>query len=1100
MPNPDEVSFGKIAVEMKYATTSQIEEAFEIQQKMALLGVYPKSLAEILMDRGILSQFLVRTIYKEQGTREGFPEVPGYEIVSKIGHGGMGTVYRAKQVNLDRTVAIKVLDPELAKDRNFVTRFLREARSVAQLNHENIIVGIDVGKTPREHFYFVMEYVEGNTVYEILKKEHHFEEARALEITQQIARALKHAADHNLVHRDIKPDNIMITKEGVAKLCDLGLAKSTRGKLRLTQAGSTHGTPHYMSPEQARGKEDIDIRSDIYSLGATLYHMLVGEVPFDGESAAVILLKHISEDVPSPRVQRPEIDENTCHVLERMMAKRRVDRYQAPDELVEDLERILVGENPKSRRLSPGASSILRIPSDLITAPPPSETFREEATEAMARSSLVGSGYVRPVAWLAGAVFLLAVFSGVIMGFRISLEERKATRGSEAGTANPQKTKGDQNGSFRTTIKEENWAKSHFHFAVDYEVTHPNDDEGILSRFLAIIQTYPWTQYAFEADRKIRDYLKENEKKVNQAFENIRQSVRSHLEGGRYSMAQEILNAELKRFQYLVKLKLGDRVPSLEKMRDLARDVVKQARMTCEQKFRDAERLEKGGAIPKAIQLMEAVKGAGLPDLAEKARTRIALLEDLLNKEEEKLRREEEKKALQRYFNFLARVGKELKERNHAEALKQCDEAMASEGLKRYRDRCAVMKSITVEAADIWKKAMSQLAKLAEAESKVVLDTRSGTVVEGWVGPVRKDGKIPVYHDPPRKVEKTTVNLMDLSCKEVLDQAGFAYKGRPLSPGDHRLRGVLFLAEGHLEDAAEALNKAVAGNSSVEGYWATLEDLRKARREAEADSIFTEANRARESGELKKARGGYTKLLEAFQGTHFMEQSGPEIRQFLVDVSQRLASRRNLHEILRGRIEKFKGGMTRVSYDFLGLPQMEDWEFTGDRDPDKMWEKLSLSGGGIRGAGNEGLRWKGRFSGQVEIEVRLRIDEDVRFVNFLRLEYPTRNFVFRLGLKGGYHQILFEPRGAGERKSVPLGNMTKSNLKPGESVKVKIAAGEWGILFIVGETQGPADIKLSDPVKGGGRFSLWADPVEVSYLIVQVDCHLDSAWVLGDNR
>ncbi|MHC4778539.1 MAG: protein kinase domain-containing protein, partial [Planctomycetota bacterium] len=476
MASPDDVSFGKIAVELKYCTTSQIEGAFEIQRKMALLGVYPKSLCEILMDQGVLSQYLVRQIYRTQGKREGFPSIPGYEVESKIGHGGMGTVYKAKQLNLDRAVAIKVLDPDLAKDRHFVDRFLREARSVAILNHENIIVGIDVGKTATEDYFFVMEYVEGHTVYEILKRERAIDEKRALEIALQIGRALKHAEDHNLVHRDIKPDNIMITEEEVAKLCDLGLAKSTRGKLRLTQAGSTHGTPHYMSPEQARGKEDIDIRSDIYSLGATLYHMLVGEVPFDGESAAVILLKHISEEVPSPRVSRPEIDETTCHILERMMAKKREDRYQTAQELIDDLDRVLAGESPASRRLSPGASSIMRIPSDLITAPDPSDDFREEPTEAMSRSHLTGSGFVQPFMALAGGVFLVVILAGLAMGLRNGAETAPPPEPEPRSNGN---TKLIHNNNSEAVSEEEKLAREHFSFAVAYEVEHPHDVEWI---------------------------------------------------------------------------------------------------------------------------------------------------------------------------------------------------------------------------------------------------------------------------------------------------------------------------------------------------------------------------------------------------------------------------------------------------------------------------------------------------------------------------------------------------------------------------------------------------------------------------------------------
>jgi serine/threonine-protein kinase len=170
MASQEDLAFGQIAVEKKFCTAAQVADCLEQQAKERELGVLPKSLAEMLMEAGHLSQYLVKEIYKLQGKQEGFPEIAGYVIEAKIGHGGMGTVYRAVQQSLERPVAIKVLASNLARDREFVSRFMREARSVAALNHENIIVGIDVGKSNGHHF-FAMEYVDGFTVHDMLRME-----------------------------------------------------------------------------------------------------------------------------------------------------------------------------------------------------------------------------------------------------------------------------------------------------------------------------------------------------------------------------------------------------------------------------------------------------------------------------------------------------------------------------------------------------------------------------------------------------------------------------------------------------------------------------------------------------------------------------------------------------------------------------------------------------------------------------------------------------------------------------------------------------------------------------------------------------------------
>ena len=268
--------------------------------------------------------------------------IPGYKLVDKLGQGSMGTVYKAVQQSLDRVVAIKVMPPELGRNANFAKRFLREARTVAKLNHPNIVSGIDVGEVDGWR-YFVMEYIDGVTVGDILKRGGAMDERRSIRIILQVTQALEHAHRHTMVHRDIKPDNIMIAKDGVAKLCDLGLAKEPKEGGSTTEEGLAMGTPNYISPEQAQGEKDIDIRSDIYSLGATFYHMVTGALPFDGPNPAVIMTRHLLDPLPPPRTRNRELLRGTCQVIEKMMMKGREDRYQEPAELRAHLDILVEG-------------------------------------------------------------------------------------------------------------------------------------------------------------------------------------------------------------------------------------------------------------------------------------------------------------------------------------------------------------------------------------------------------------------------------------------------------------------------------------------------------------------------------------------------------------------------------------------------------------------------------------------------------------------------------------------------------------------------------------------------------------------------------------
>ncbi|RPH40628.1 MAG: serine/threonine protein kinase, partial [Planctomycetota bacterium] len=213
--NKADYSFGQVAIRENICTFEQVKECLDIQSKLRGLGIEPKKLGEILIEKGYLSPDQAVQVAKAQASNAaasapggaGKVTIPGYELISKIGQGAMGTVYKAKQLSMDRVVAIKVLSSRYSKDRTFVERFLREARAVAKLNHENIISGYDVGEANGLHF-FVMEFVDGAPVTNLMKQSGRLEEQRCLKIAVQVARALSHAHKHGIVHRDIKPENI----------------------------------------------------------------------------------------------------------------------------------------------------------------------------------------------------------------------------------------------------------------------------------------------------------------------------------------------------------------------------------------------------------------------------------------------------------------------------------------------------------------------------------------------------------------------------------------------------------------------------------------------------------------------------------------------------------------------------------------------------------------------------------------------------------------------------------------------------------------------------------------------------------------------------
>ncbi len=265
-----------------------------------------------------------------------------YEIIEKIGGGGMALVYKAKCTLLNRYVAIKVLRDEFARDQEFVEKFRRESQAAASLSHPNIVNIYDVGTDEdgeRVIHYIVMEYIDGKTLKEIVKEEGRLSNERVIDYSIQIANALKAAHNNNIIHRDIKPQNIMINEDNRVKVMDFGIARAATSST-ITTTSEALGSVHYFSPEQARGGY-TDEKSDIYSLGIVMYEMITGHPPYDGESPITVALKHVQEDIVAPSQMEPSVPKDIEAIILKAVKKRQLDRYLNMDEMLIDLNKLV---------------------------------------------------------------------------------------------------------------------------------------------------------------------------------------------------------------------------------------------------------------------------------------------------------------------------------------------------------------------------------------------------------------------------------------------------------------------------------------------------------------------------------------------------------------------------------------------------------------------------------------------------------------------------------------------------------------------------------------------------------------------------------------
>ncbi|MFN0205925.1 MAG: serine/threonine protein kinase [Planctomycetota bacterium] len=342
MPNPSRADMEFLAVLVHRGFLTKETAATVMRANSAGSG----SVDECLVAFGHFTEDQIRKLRKSGGEER--PEVPGHDVYERIGAGATANVYRAKEKQSGREVALKILLSNLALDSNARERFLAEGKLLMDLQHPSIVKGYRVAHfIPRDGgdpvFLLSMEIVKGKTLLENLGEKRVFDEDSALRIIIDVAKGLEYLKTKGIVHRDIKPGNLMIGESGEVKMIDLGFAQEKTDASDKAASDTTVGTVHYLSPEQARG-DALDVRSDIYALGVTLFHLTIGDLPFQGDAPSEVVRKHVLEELSSPALKGRRTSSQLHYFITKMMAKEREIRYSDPEQLIKDIERTTAGK------------------------------------------------------------------------------------------------------------------------------------------------------------------------------------------------------------------------------------------------------------------------------------------------------------------------------------------------------------------------------------------------------------------------------------------------------------------------------------------------------------------------------------------------------------------------------------------------------------------------------------------------------------------------------------------------------------------------------------------------------------------------------------
>ena len=988
MSTQADFDFGNALVELDLAPLDIVREALKTLKESTRAN---DSLERILLEKRIISheQAALARRRLKGGQVAGAPEIPNYQVLDVLGSGGAGTVYRARQLSMDRIVAIKVLAPRLAKDQNYLDRFFREARAAAKLNHPNLIVAHDVG-AHQGTYYMVMEYVSGATLQQLLDSQGPMEEGRVIDVAIQVSKALEVAHRNGMVHRDVKPANILLSSDGQAKLFDLGLAREGLG----ASEGKAVGTPRYISPEQAKDSPNVDIRSDLYSLGATMYHLVTGQLPFTGETGAQMLAKHVAEKLVPAHVRSNRVSTDLSAVISRLMEKNPDNRIQRPADLIAALESV------RTRRARP----VPKPAPASISAPTPSP-----------RPMPMPMRYARPRSGGGGKfvaiVVLLAIGVGIFM-FKDRITDAFKSRDFTKLTA-PPAPRPDQ-GALDEAARRE---------LEDLDASAKADAgfvaiQAILAGFDEYRQRYRGTTWDSAAGGRRSEYLKRADVVAQGELRKIREQEQGLLAAGKYRDVHQLYSRFPARF--LETTRTGEDVK--EELKGLADRIT-------EQFTRDKAQLQervRERKYDEALALLSSMEEYALPDQLLELRDRRRALEGLRKVGENSSAAVE---ARDKYLVLDARLRQSFSNRNYKDVIKSVTEFLfgpwtdsekpfvRAEGV----DYDELKKELEAKPPALAKllgrieAGIGDPANLAEATTaqSILLDLRNAvslelfkeqaaaglertakaTPTEYWTrsGPGVNKGYYRVGYFWVTESGKAVpldlwtlaeVDLVALAARSYAAERAAALAAAEADPVFHVRAGLLhnFASSGPVGAAhAERHFKAAAagGAKGVKVYLSDLSTALQKLAEQEAASRFAEAKGLISQGQTGTARA-ILEELSVRRGVKFVEENRAEIEKLLSDIRGSLSKGKNYEEAYRGRVEVVDEKRIRVFYDFTEKAQGDMFEMvTLDGKLKGRWKSTggvleAQSGTSVSSAS----RWRPEIKGDVEVEYDLVAMED----------------------------------------------------------------------------------------------------------------------------
>jgi serine/threonine-protein kinase len=809
---------GQLAVSKGLITARQLSEALQAQTQQQAASGKTRPLGDLLVSSGLLSPEDLKGLLRSQAGRTS-RELGGFELISRLGAGGMGAVYKARQKSLDRVVALKILPPRLARDENFIKRFFREAHCVAKLNHPNIVRGIDVGEAAGYH-YFAMEFVDGCSLKNMIESRGPLPETQALGLMAQIASGLSHAHANGMIHRDIKPDNVLIDRQGVAKLCDLGLARQTQEDSSLTQTGIAMGTPHYISPEQARGESNLDARADLYSLGATWFHILTGRPPYVAENPLAVLSKHLTAPVPRITSVRGDISPGTEAVITKLLAKNPGDRYSSADELLKDLADLQAGQPPRLASSAASGHMTARHPPvrardtrlhPPVQLPPGTPDIPEEFLAAASAKEPVGRAPALPLKPIAAAALLLAA-AGATWALRSALSAPEDAPPASAPASAPDAATGPQaarqpagapsapspgGGNVAAPDKRLAQLEEMYCLIRSRTAQHPDDHAGAEKMWRELSNAGQGTKYrllATEELARIAELRREEELRHRETvmlrLEQVEREIHELLAAGQFAQAQDLAR------------QLREAAPAspdtAPRLRQLAEAIRSSALAAVGSITADALSQARAEEFARARETLAQLDRIGLPEAARAMASTAAEIGRI----EAGATNRRAQEAREVCLRALAEIGDAARERRFAEAVAKLDEST--------RDVPApVREEITAPERELLLAAEGFMSLARRRAAEAPPDLR--LEVQGVLGAVEsfdpvKD-EIVVLHKTSRVTVKGRGPVSTLSADQLLLLAGLQDPA-PARPADALMAGCFLVAAGLYDRSVPYFDRA----------------------------------------------------------------------------------------------------------------------------------------------------------------------------------------------------------------------------------------------------------------------------------------------------